>query len=44
MKELINLQINLSDNPDLITFSINDVLSILNHIEQLEHKVKMLSL
>lgn len=44
MKELIELQINLSDNPDKITFNISDVLLILNHIENLEYKVKMLSI
>jgi len=44
MVELIKQQIEMSDQSGYVTFTLNDVNLILNHIEQLEHKIKMLSL
>ena len=44
MIELIKQQIELSDKSGYVTFTENDVQLILNHIEKLEHTIKMLSL
>lgn len=44
MKDLLNLHLNLSDNPDQITFTGSEVQMIIEYIENLEHKVNMLSL
>lgn len=44
MKDLLTLHLNLSDNPNQIVFTDSEVQMIIEYIENLEHKVKMLSL
>jgi hypothetical protein len=44
MKDLLTLHLNMADNPDQITFTGSEVQMIIEYIENLEHKVKMLSL
>ena len=44
MKDLLTLHLNMADNPDQVIFTDSEVQMIIEYIENLEHKVKMLSL